>query len=129
MPKPKGMLDQADLAVSLADLKLDQQQLRFLEGIYLLIATQGDEIMGRLDAITAALVDAQSTAAEEAAQVQEHLARLGTQIDELKAALEAATTDITQAELDALAAQAGELKTTIEAIDTEGEGVPEEPPV
>jgi hypothetical protein len=61
--------------------------------------------------------------------VQEHLARLGTQIDELKAALEAATTDITQAELDALAAQAGELKTTIEAIDTEGEGVPEEPPV
>jgi predicted nucleic acid-binding Zn-ribbon protein len=123
------MLDQADLAVSLADLKLDQQQLRFLEGIYLLIATQGDEIMGRLDAITAALVEAQSTAADEAAQVQEHLARLGTQIDELKAALEAATTDITQAELDALAAQAGELKTTIEAIDTEGEGVPEEPPV
>jgi predicted nucleic acid-binding Zn-ribbon protein len=85
--------------------------------------------MGRLDAITAALVEAQSTAADEAAQVQEHLARLGTQIDELKAALEAATTDITQAELDALAAQAGELKTTIEAIDTEGEGVPEEPPV
>jgi len=80
--------------------------------------------MGRLDVITAALDAAQSAAAAEATQVQEHIARLSTQVADLQASIDALTADaVTQAEIDALSAQASGLATTIDAIDTEGEPV------
>jgi chemotaxis regulatin CheY-phosphate phosphatase CheZ len=92
--------------------------------------SQGD-IMGRLDVIQQALEAASATAAEEAAQVTAHVQRLADQIASLQDSIDAlVAAQVTQEEIDALAAQAAGLSDTVEAIDTEGEGAPvEEPPV
>jgi chromosome segregation ATPase len=103
-----------------------QRQLKSIEDTMLVLADsieQGDEeIMGRLDVITAALQDARSTAADEAAQVQAHLGRLSMQVDELLTTVETLeASQVTQEEIDDVLTQVQGIATEVEAIDTEGE--------
>ena len=80
--------------------------------------------MARLDAIAAALTAANDAAATEAAQVAAGFQVLRDQITALQASVDQLTADtVTQAEIDAVSAQAEGLTATIDAIDTEGEVV------
>lgn len=88
-----------------------------------------DQIMGRLQVITDALAAAESVRADEAAQVQAHFDRLtglATTLQETVDALTAAS--VTDEEIADVQEQVAALAVGIEAIDTEGEGVPEPEP-
>ena len=88
-----------------------------------------NQIMGRLDAVKAALDLAGSTAADEAAQVAAHFARLSEQVATLQATIDdLVANQVTDAEIEALRVQADALSATVEAIDTEGDVAPEPEP-
>lgn len=94
------------------------------------ILSRENDIVGRLDAITAALDAAQSTAADESVQVQGHFARLSQQIADLQSSLdELVAAQVTQEEIDAVVAQVQAIADSVEAIDTEGDAPPPVEPV
>jgi predicted XRE-type DNA-binding protein len=105
------LLDRIDLDVDLADVDLDREQIAQIKWIGRLVRRQGEQTMADLTNLQATLDKLVTDEQTAAADVAKAFADLQASIDALSAG------QITQAQIDALAAQAQTVDDSLTALD------------